>query len=45
MVKKFNDEQLNAINSVIDPQFWTSRFKRLPADAELAKQIVKESNI
>lgn len=45
MVKKFNDEQLNAINSVIDPPFWVNKFKRLPADAELVKQVVKESNI
>lgn len=45
MLKKFNDEQLNAINSVIDPTFWINKFKKLPADAELVKQVVKESNI
>jgi hypothetical protein len=45
MLKKFNDEQLNAISSIIDPPFWMSKFRRLPADVELVKQIVKESNI
>lgn len=45
MLQKFNDEQLSAIGTVIDPQFWSSRFKKLPADVELVRQIVKESNI
>lgn len=45
MLKKFNDEQLNAITASIDPPFWVSKFKRLPADVELVKQVVRESNI
>ena len=45
MLKKFNDEQLTAISSIIDPPFWMAKFKRLPADVELVKQVVKESNI
>jgi hypothetical protein len=45
MVKKFSDEQLNAINVVMDIPFWLNKFKRLPADVELVKQVVKESNI
>lgn len=45
MLKKFNDEQLTAISSIIDPPFWVSKFKRLPADVELVRQVVKESNI
>ena len=45
MVKKFSDEQLNAINIVMDIPFWLNKFKRLPADVELVKQVVRESNI
>jgi hypothetical protein len=45
MLKKFGDDQLMAINTVIDVQFWLHKFKKLPADVELVKQVVKESNI
>lgn len=45
MLKKLADEQLAAISTVIDPPFWMNKFKRLPADVELVKQVVKESNI
>jgi hypothetical protein len=45
MLRKFNDEQLTAIGSIMDVPFWMNRFKKLPADTELVKQIVKESNI
>ena len=45
MLQKFNDEQLTHIQNIIDPPFWVSKFKKLPADVELVKQVVKESNI
>lgn len=45
MLKKFNDEQLLAINAVMDIPFWLSKFKKLPADTELVRQVIKESNI
>jgi hypothetical protein len=45
MLQKFNDEQLNAISAIIDPTYWLPKFKKLPADVELVKQVVKESNI
>jgi hypothetical protein len=45
MLKKFSDEQLAHIGGIIDLQFWMNKFKRLPADVELVKQVVKESNI
>jgi hypothetical protein len=45
MLKKFNDEQLAAVGGIIDLQFWMSKFKRLAADTELVKQVVRESNI
>jgi hypothetical protein len=45
MLRKLSDEQLAAISNIIDLQFWLNKFKKLPADAELVKQVVKESNI
>ena len=45
MLKKFNDEQLAAVGQVIDLPFWLNKFKKYPADVELVKQIVKESNV
>jgi hypothetical protein len=45
MLKKFNDEQLLAIGSIMDLPFWLNKFKRLSTDTELVRQVVKESNI
>lgn len=45
MLKRMNDEQLDIIGPVIDPQYWMRRFKALPADIELIKDIVKEAKI
>ena len=45
MLKKFNDEQLAAVSTVMDIPFWLKKFKTLPADVELVKEVVKESNL
>jgi hypothetical protein len=45
MLKKFNDEQLNAVSTIMDVPFWMRKFKTLPADVELVKQVIKESNL
>jgi len=45
MLQRMNDEQLEIIGPVIDPQFWLRRFKALPADTELVKDIIKEAKI
>lgn len=45
MLSKFSDEQLAAVGPTIDPQFWMRKFKNLPADVELVRQVIKESNI
>lgn len=45
LLKKLNDEQLAAISVVIDPPFWISKFKKLPQDVILVKQIIQESNL
>ena len=45
MLSKLTDEQLSAIGTIIDPPFWVNKFKKLPADVELVRQVVKESNL
>jgi hypothetical protein len=45
MLSKFSDDQLASIGTTIDPQFWMNKFKKLPADVELVRQVVKESNL
>lgn len=45
MLKRFSDEQLAAVSAAVDVPFWLSKFKKLPADVELVRQVVKESNI
>lgn len=45
LLKKFNDEQLAGISTMIDLPFWLKKFKTLPADVSLVKQIIKESNL
>lgn len=45
MLKNFNDEQLASVAPIIELQFWLSKFKKHPADIELVKQVVKESNL
>jgi len=45
MLQRMNDEQLEIIGRVIDPQYWIKRFKTNPADHELVKDVVKEAKI
>lgn len=45
MLSRMNDEQLSIVGPVIDPQHWKRRFKSLPADVELVKEVIKEANI
>lgn len=45
MLQKMNDEQLEIVGPYIDPQAWMRRFKSLPADLELVKDIIKEAKI
>jgi hypothetical protein len=40
-----NDEQLAIVGPFVDPQFWMRRFKNLPADLELVKDVIKEAKI
>ena len=45
LLKKFDDTQLSAINTIMDVPFWLTKFKRMPDDVALVKQVIKESNI
>lgn len=45
MCKRMNDEQLEIVAVMIDPKFWLRKFKDLPADTELTKDIIREAAI
>jgi hypothetical protein len=45
MLRKFNDEQLASISTVMDVPFWLAKFKRLPADVAMVKEVVKEYSL
>lgn len=45
LLKKFTDEQLSLIYPIMDPQKWSLKFKKYPADLQLVKDIVKESKL
>jgi hypothetical protein len=41
MIQNMNDEQLNLIAPAFDLPYWLKRFKELPADVALVKEILK----
>lgn len=45
LLSKFNDEQLSIVFQILDPDYWTRRFKVYPADMELIQSVVKEGNL
>ena len=45
MVNNMNDEQLNLIAPAFDVQYWSRRFKEVPADVALVKEICAEVGI
>lgn len=45
MIANMSDEQLKMIAPVLDPQFWTKKFKQVPADITMIKEICKETGI
>ncbi len=45
MIQRMSDEQLNIISPAFDLQYWLRRFKELPADVALVKEICKETGI
>ena len=45
MIRRMNQEQLEIVGPVVDPGFWMRRFKSIPADHELVKDVIKEAKI
>jgi len=45
LLHRLNDEQLEIIGHIIDPSYWSKKFKNYPADLDLVKDIIKEGNI
>jgi hypothetical protein len=45
MLNNMSDEQLNMIASALDVPYWVKKFKELPADAALVKDICDEAGI
>jgi hypothetical protein len=45
LLSKFNDEQLNMIYHIVNPEHWAIRFKRQKSDVEIVKEVARESNL
>ncbi len=45
MLKSFTDEQLQMVQTYIDPEFWKNKFKNYPADQLFVKETAKEARI
>jgi hypothetical protein len=45
MVQKMSDEQLNMISPAFDVPFWLKKFRAVPADVALVKEICDEAGI
>lgn len=45
LLQKFNDEQLDIIAPAFDLPYWLKKFKSVPADVTLVKEICKEAGI
>jgi hypothetical protein len=45
MLQKLNQEQLEIIAPILDPDHWSRRFKNYPADVELVKEVLKEAKV
>jgi hypothetical protein len=45
MLSKLNDEQLQIVYPMINPEHWAVRFKRQTADVQLVKDVAKESKL
>lgn len=45
MLKSMSDEQLDIITPMLDVQYWSKRFKALPADVALVKEVLQEAKV
>ena len=45
MLKSFTDEQLQMVQTYIDPKFWSNKFRNYPADQLFVQETAKEARI
>ena len=45
LLKQFNNEQLSLVYQILDPQKWSLKFKKYPADLALVKDVAKQANL
>lgn len=45
VLQKLNNEQIEIISTVLDPDHWRRRFQQVPADVELVKEVLKEAKV
>ena len=45
LLTKLNNEQIEIISTILEPDHWKRRFKNLPADLELVKEVLKEAKV
>ena len=45
LIQKFNDEQLEIVQGVLDIPFWIDKFKKKPDDISLVKSVIKDGKL
>jgi hypothetical protein len=45
LLSKFNDEQLAIVFAVLEPEFWSKRFRIYPVDMEMVRSVVEEGKL
>ena len=45
MLNKFNTEQLEMVYHIMNPEYWSLQFKHRNTELQIAKDIIKESNL
>jgi hypothetical protein len=45
LLKQFNNEQLSLVYQILDPQKWSIKFKKYPADLLLVKDVAVQANL
>ena len=45
MLTKLNNEQIEIVSPMLDPDHWSRRFKSSPGDLELVKEVLKEAKV
>lgn len=45
MLSKFSDEQLGMVYNIVSPNHWARRFKKMPNDVQLVKDVAREGKL